>query len=175
MPGRIDVGSSAWTKVGVTEKSGSARSPDGVAISTCVDCSTVGNDDGLAEALATARFWPEIAMMLPGPSEVYGLNVMPSTTELELRDGAETAVSVNVTDTVPALATTFTVPGIGGRFSTVLAMPAALVTAVRVLKEPPPLVMAKVTEIPASGACFASETMTCRGMAAPVPSAALFP
>jgi hypothetical protein len=86
--------------------------------------------------------------------------VIPSIAEPEVSDGAETDVSVNVTDTLPALATTLTVPGVGGNVKIVLATPFAPVTAFRVLKAPPPVVIANVTEMDASGACFESETMT---------------
>src|SRR5262245_9846112 len=72
LPGATSKGINAVICVGVTEKSGSATSPPGVAINTRVNASEVGNDS-LAMALVSARFSPEIPRTVPGPNDVFAL------------------------------------------------------------------------------------------------------
>src|SRR5262245_59470534 len=102
--------------------------------------------------MASARFCPDIKTMLPGPRGVYALNVTPSTAEFARSDGANATVIVNVTERLPLVAITWTVPGVAGIAKTLVAIPAELLRAFTVLREPPPPATANVTVIPGSGA-----------------------
>jgi len=110
LPGARSKGTRALICVGETENRGSATSPFAVATNTRVDASDVGNDS-VAIAFVEARLSPAIDRIAPGPKDVFALKVTPSEIESVSNAGGTTAVAVNVTDSVPVAARTWTVPG----------------------------------------------------------------
>src|SRR5439155_17998136 len=150
LPGETLNGINATICAGETANSGSGTSPVSIASNTRVVASDAGNEPE-ATAFVDARFWPEMARMLPGPSEVFALKVTASMIESVRSAGATMTVAVNVTASVPVAATTCTSDAFEGSVKIALAVPEAPVRTVRALSDPPPAVMVNVTGTAGNG------------------------